>query len=101
MDATIQLERRAQRTHPLPAPDAVIRTLLAKAEGSQPERLADSSRWSERSADHRIPIANTSTPGKGVRKTVAPLQGAGHVSLPLRWSSLRCDLRLLSPSPSG
>jgi hypothetical protein len=41
----------------------------------QPEGLSDSSRWSQRSADHRTTIENNSTPGTGVRKTVAPLRG--------------------------
>src|SRR6266851_3567398 len=44
----------------------------------QPEGLSDSSRWSQRSADHRATIENNSTPGKGVRKKVAPLRGTEH-----------------------
>jgi hypothetical protein len=46
---------------------------------AQPEGLSDSSRWSQRSADHRTTIENDSTPGKGVRKTVAPLRGTDNV----------------------
>jgi len=46
------------------------------ASGFQPDGLSDSSRWSQRSADHRITIENNFTPGKGVRKNGgAPSEG--------------------------
>src|SRR5438046_7972739 len=46
-----------------------VSTTARVAGGSQqPEGLSDSSRWSERSVDHRTTIENKSTPGTGVRK---------------------------------
>src|SRR6266850_1523514 len=69
--------------------------------GSQPERMSDSSRWSHRSADHRITIENNFTPGKGVRKNGGTPPGCEPMGAPFRWSALRCDHRLLSDSPSG
>jgi hypothetical protein len=47
-------------------------SLKNEASGFQPEGLSDSSRWSQRSVDHRTTIENNSTPETGVRKTWHP-----------------------------
>lgn len=82
----------------------------------QPERLQDSSRWSQRSKDHRKRETNGRTL-KGCkmktslsrveikpseRSVTAPLQGA-KIFYPrfIRWSAPRCDRRLLSLNPAG
>src|SRR5688500_12572161 len=66
----------------------------------QPEGLADSRRWSERSADHRRAASSSSTP-EGCQSLLATLQVAEFFALVYRWSALRSDPRLLSNSPPG
>ena len=55
--------------------------------GLQPEGLADSSRWSKRSADHRKTIEMIPDPER-VSEVLAPLRGAG--KLCLLSGGLRC-----------
>jgi hypothetical protein len=67
--------------------------------GFQPEGLPDSSRWSQRSGDHRRVVGLVSTL-KGVPES-GTLSGSEIFSLGIRWSTLRCDHRLLSDSLPG
>src|SRR5947208_3393558 len=73
------------------------------ASSRQPEGLQDSSRWSKRSADHRIGQVKRCTL-KGCYEISQSCTHSGcelFFSNPFRWSTLRFDHRLLSRSPSG
>src|SRR5437899_4141160 len=56
-----------------------------RGEAPQPEGLPDSSRWSERSVDHRNTYEQNDAPRRGARKgrifALSPLQGADDQSL--------------------
>jgi hypothetical protein len=67
----------------------------------QPEGLSDSSRWSQRSADHRKGVPPWSVPRRGTTVFLTPVPGVELFSIVVRWSALRCDHRLLSDSLSG
>jgi hypothetical protein len=62
----------------------------------QPEGLQESSRWSERSADHRYRVSWIFP-----MKVLHPYRVLSKSSTRFRWSSLRFDHRLLSRSLSA
>jgi len=69
----------------------------------QTEGLRESSRWSERSEDHRYRVIPTRTL-KGCQISLresCTLSGCCSCFHDFRWSSLRSDHRLLSRSPFG
>jgi hypothetical protein len=55
--------------------NAELKTTGRKWSGFQPEGLSESSRWSQRSADHRMSDGNDPDPER-VSEIVAPLRGA-------------------------
>ena len=63
------------------------RMIVRVASRFQPERLADSSRWSQRSADHRK-AASVCPHSEGVQEPLRPLQGLKSFASPS--GGLRC-----------